>query len=128
VENVVTLIGNLGGDPSLVYTNSGAAVANFSIAINTSYTGKDGNKVDKPPYWFDVVAWRQLAENVAESLTQGDRVIVSGKLEVSKWETEDGQKRSAVKIVADSVGPDLRFATASVTKTRREGFAEEATG
>ena len=120
MSNQVTVVGNLTREPELRYTPSGAAVAKFGLAVNRSYTNRNGEKVEETSF-FNVNAWRQLAENVAESLSTGTRVIVSGRLQSRSWETEDGQKRTVVEIEADEVGPSLRWATASVTKTTRGG-------
>jgi single-strand DNA-binding protein len=123
MSNQVTVVGNLTREPELRYTPSGAAVAKFGLAVNRSYTNRNGEKVEDTSF-FNVNAWRQLAENVAESLSTGTRVIVSGRLQSRSWETEDGQKRSVVEIEADEVGPSLRWATAAVTKTTRGGPGE----
>ena len=120
MSNQVTVVGNLTREPELRYTPSGAAVAKFGLAVNRSYTNRNGEKVEDTSF-FNVNAWRQLAENVAESLSTGTRVIVSGRLQSRSWETEDGQKRTVVEIEADEVGPSLRWATAAVTKTTRGG-------
>jgi single-strand DNA-binding protein len=120
MSNHVTVVGNMTRDPELRYTPSGAAVAKFGLAVNRSYTNRAGEKVEDTSF-FNVNAWRQLAENVAESLTVGTRVVVSGRLQSRSWETEDGQKRSVVEIEADEIGPSLRWATAAVTKTTRGG-------
>jgi single-strand DNA-binding protein len=119
----VTIVGNLTRDPSLEYTPSGAAVAKMGVAVNRKWTGRDG-KDNEETSFFNVVAWQQLAENVAESLTVGTRVVVSGRLQSRSWETQEGQKRTAVEIVADEVAPSLRWATAAVTKTTRSGPSE----
>jgi single-strand DNA-binding protein len=120
MSNQVTVVGNLTRDPELRYTPSGAAVAKFGLAVNRSYTNRNGEKVEDTSF-FNVNAWRQLAENVAESLSVGTRVVVSGRLQSRSWETEDGQKRTVIEIEADDVGPSLRWATAQVTKTTRGG-------
>lgn len=120
MSNQVTVVGNLTRDPELRYTPSGAAVAKFGLAVNRSYTNRNGEKVEDTSF-FNVNSWRQLAENVAESLSVGIRVIVSGRLQSRSWETEDGQKRTVVEIEADEIGPSLRWATAAVTKTTRGG-------
>jgi len=114
----IHLVGNLTRDPELRFIPSGAAVANFGVAINTRR--KEGNEwVDSDPEFYDVVCWRELAENVAESLLKGQRVVVVGKLSQRSWQQDDGSTRSKVEVVADSVGPDLRWATAQVTRTER---------
>lgn len=123
MSNNVTLVGNLTREPELKYTPSGAAVAKFGLAVNRFYTNRSGEKVEQTDF-FNVNAWRQLAENIAESLTTGARVIVSGRIQSRSWETEDGQKRTVVEIEADEVGPSLRWATASLTKTTRGGPGE----
>lgn len=109
-----TIVGNITQDPELRFTSSGLAVCNFSVAVNS---GKDEKK--KTSY-FDVVTFEQLAEDVAESLSQGLRVIVTGRLQQSSWEDQEGNKRSKVEVVADEVGPSLRWATAQVSKVERE--------
>ncbi|HLF70109.1 MAG TPA: single-stranded DNA-binding protein [Actinomycetota bacterium] len=120
MANNITVVGNLTREPELKYTPSGAAVAKFGIAVNRFYTSRTGEKVEQTDF-FNVNAWRQLAENVAETLTVGTRVIVSGRLQSRSWETEDGQKRTVVEIEADEIGPSLRWATATIAKTTRGG-------
>lgn len=120
MSNNITVIGNLTREPELRYTPSGAAVAKFGIAVNRFYTNRSGERVEQTDF-FNVNAWRQLAENIAESLTVGTRVVVSGRLQSRSWETEEGQKRTVVEIEADEVGPSLRWATAAITKTTRGG-------
>ncbi len=120
--NVVELIGNITRDPELRFTPSGAAVANFGLAVNRRWRNQQTNEWEEQVSFFDVVCWRELAENVTESLTKGSRVMVSGRLDQRSWEPQDGEKRSKVEVVADEVGPSLRWATAQVTKTeRRDG-------
>ena len=120
--NVVELIGNITRDPELRFTPSGAAVANFGLAVNRRWRNQQTNEWEEQVSFFDVVCWRELAENVTESLTKGSRVMVSGRLDQRSWETQEGEKRSKVEVVADEVGPSLRWATAQVTKTeRRDG-------
>jgi single-strand DNA-binding protein len=119
-DNHLTLVGNITRDPALKFTSSGQAVCEFGLAINNRK--KEGDKwVDGDPQFFDVTCWAQMAENVAESLQKGNRAIVTGRLSFRQWE-KDGEKRSKVSVVADSVGPDLRWATAEVVRNeRREG-------
>ncbi|MFA5786009.1 MAG: single-stranded DNA-binding protein [Actinomycetota bacterium] len=121
--NNVVLIGNLTDDPELRFTPNGAAVANFRIAVNRVYNNRNGEKVEETDF-FRVNVWRGLAENVAESLSKGTRVVVTGRLRSRSWETEEGQKRSVVEVEADEVAPSLRFATAKVEKTSRGGGFE----
>ena len=120
--NTVELIGNITRDPELRFTPSGAAVANFGLAVNRRWRNQQTNEWEEQVSFFDIVCWRELAENVTESLTKGSRVMVSGRLDQRSWETQDGDKRSKVEVVADEIGPSLRWATAQVTKTeRRDG-------
>src|SRR3979411_2573894 len=103
--NTVTVVGNLTRDPELRYTPTGQAVVKFGVAVNRSYTNRNGEKVEQTDF-FTVNAWRSLAENVAESLKTGARVLVSGRMQNRSWETEDGQKRSVVAIEEEeSAGP-----------------------
>ncbi|GAC1362900.1 MAG: single-stranded DNA-binding protein [Actinomycetota bacterium] len=123
MSNQITIVGNLTRDPELRYTPTGSAVVKFGVAVNRFYTNRNGEKVENTDF-FTVNAWRTLAENCAESLKTGSRVIVSGRLQSRSWETEDGQKRTVVEIEADEVGPSLRWATATVTKATRGGPGE----
>jgi single-strand DNA-binding protein len=118
-DNTVTIVGNVTRDPELRYLTSGTALAQFGIAYNRRYT-KNGEQVEDTSF-FDVVCWSNLADNVSESVTKGDRVIVYGRLEQRSWETQEGDKRSKVEIVADEVAPSLKWATARVEKIRRDG-------
>ena len=119
--NTVELIGNITRDPELRFTPSGAAVANFGLAVNRRWRNQQTNEWEEQVSFFDIVCWRELAENVAESLTKGSRIMVSGRLDQRSWETDNGEKRSKVEVVADEVGPSLRWATAQVERTPREG-------
>jgi single-strand DNA-binding protein len=122
--NTVELIGNITRDPELRFTPSGAAVANFGLAVNRRWRNQQTNEWEEQVSFFDIVCWRELAENVSESLTKGTRIMVSGRLDQRSWETENGDKRSKVEVVADEIGPSLRWATAQVAKNeRREGGA-----
>ncbi|MGB6059587.1 MAG: single-stranded DNA-binding protein [Microthrixaceae bacterium] len=122
IGNTVELIGNITRDPELRFTPSGAAVATFGLAVNRRWRNQQTNEWEEQTSFFDIVCWREMAENVAESLTKGSRVIVTGRLDQRSWETDQGDKRSKVEVVADEVGPSLRWATAQVTKNeRREG-------
>ena len=123
--NSVTVVGNLTRDPELRYTPTGQAVVKFGIAVNRFYTNRNGEKIEQTDF-FNVNAWRSVAVNVAESLTTGARVLVTGRLQSRNWETEDGQKRSAVEIEAEEVAASLRFATVAITKAARAGAADEA--
>ena len=100
----VTLDGNLTADPELKFSNSGKAIANLSVAVQHRSQSED-----KPTSFFNVVAWGELGEHTAKSLTKGDRVVVTGQLRQRSWEAKDGTKRSAVEVWADEVSPSLRF-------------------
>ena len=123
--NTITVVGNLTRDPELRYTPTGQAVVKFGIAVNRFYTNRNGERVEQTDF-FNVNAWRSVAVNVAESLTTGARVLVTGRLQARNWETEDGQKRSAVEIEAEEVAASLRFATVAITKAAKAGAADEA--
>jgi single-strand DNA-binding protein len=115
-DNHVTLIGNLTDDPELKITSNGAAVANFRLAVTPRVRDDDGWR-DGESSFFRVNAWRDLAENVADSLSKGARAVVIGRMRSRSWETPEGEKRSVVEVEADEVAPSLRFATATVTRT-----------
>lgn len=121
-ETVITIVGNLVEDPELRFTPSGAAVAAFRIASTPSRFNKDTSKwEDGESLFLRCSVWRQAAENVAESLQRGMRVIVQGRLKQREWETKEGEKRTSYEIDVDEVGPSLKFATAKVAKTQRGG-------
>ncbi|MBI3429229.1 MAG: single-stranded DNA-binding protein [Actinobacteria bacterium] len=120
----ITLIGNLVDDPELRFTPSGAAVAKFRVASTPRYLDKNTNEwKDGDSLFLQCQIWRQAAENVAESLTKGMRVILSGRLKQRSYETKEGEKRTVFEVEVDEVGPSLRNATAKVTKTTRQGGA-----
>jgi single-strand DNA-binding protein len=119
--NTVELVGNITRDPELRFTSGGTAVATFGLAVNRRWRNQQSNEWEEQTSFFDIVCWRELAENVSESLTRGARVMVVGRLEQRSWETPEGDKRSKVEVVADEVGPSLRWATAEITKTERRG-------
>ena len=119
-DNTVTIIGNVTRDPELRYLNSGTALASFGVAWNNRYKDRNGEQVEETSF-FDVTCWRDLADNVAESISKGDRVIIYGRLDQRSWETQEGEKRSKVEIQADEVAPSLKWATAQVNKIRRDG-------
>jgi single-strand DNA-binding protein len=123
-DNTVTVVGNVTRDPELRFTPSGAAVATFGLAWNRRSQNARGETEEQVSF-FDVTCWRQLAENVAESLTKGTRVIVYGRLEQRSWETNDGERRSKVEIIADEVAPSLRWATAEITRNDFRGEGGE---
>ena len=120
--NTVNIVGNVTRDPELRFTPSGQAVANFGVAVNRRWQNRQTQEWEEAVSFFDITCWGQLAENVAESVQKGTRVVVDGRLDQRSWETEQGDKRSKVEIVADEVAPSLRWATATITKNeRREG-------
>ncbi len=121
-ETVVTIIGNLTNDPELRFTPSGAAVANFTVASTPRTFDRQSNEwKDGETLFMRCSVWRDAAENSAESLHRGTRVIVSGRLRSRSYETKEGEKRTVVELDVDEVGPSLRYATAQVTKTSRGG-------
>lgn len=118
-DSATTIIGNLTRDPELRFTPNGVAVANFGVAVNRRK--KVGDDYEDEVSFFDVSAFGSLGENLSESLARGNRVMVVGQLQQRSWENDEGEKRSKIEIVADAVGPDLRWATASVAKTESKG-------
>ena len=119
--NTVTIVGNATREPELRFTASGQAVATFGVAVNRRWQNRN-NEWEESTSFFDVTCWAQLAENVDESVPKGGRVVVTGRLDQRSWETQEGDKRSKVEIVADDVAPSLRWATAQITKNeRRDG-------
>lgn len=119
--NSVTIVGNATRDPELRFTPGGAAVATFGVAVNRRWQNRSTNEWEEAVSFFDVTCWQQLAENVSESVTKGDRVVVSGRLDQRSWETTEGEKRSKVEIVAEEIAPSLRYAVATVVKNERKG-------
>ncbi len=120
LQNSVTIVGNVTDDPELRFTPSGLPVANFTVAVN-SRVKKGDQWEDRNDGFFRCSCWRDMAENVAESLQKGTRVMVIGRLQEQKWEDNDGGKRSRIEIQVDEVGPTLRWATATVQKSQRSG-------
>jgi single-strand DNA-binding protein len=128
-ETVVTLVGNLVDDPELRFTPSGAAVANFRIASTPrTYDRQSGEWKDGESLFLSCSVWRQAAENVAESLQRGMRVIVQGRLKSRSYDDREGNKRTVFEIDVDEVGPSLRSATAKVTRAMRSGPGGEGGG
>jgi single-strand DNA-binding protein len=119
MSNAITLSGNLTRDPEIRYTKDGQANASFGLAVNRRWQARGSDTWEEATSFFDVVCWRELAENVALSLVKGSRVIVSGRLEQHNWMNENNERRSSVEVTADEVGPSLRFATAEVSRTER---------
>ncbi len=121
-DTPITVIGNLTGDPELRFTPSGAAVANFTVASTPRYFDKQSNDwKDAEALFLNCSVWRQSAENVAESLVKGSRVIVNGRLKARSYETREGEKRTVFEIDVEEIGPSLKYATAKVNKTTRSG-------
>ena len=121
-ETTITIVGNLTGDPELRFTPSGAAVANFTVASTPRTFDRQSNEwKDGETLFMRCSIWREAAENVAESLTRGTRVVVTGRLKSRSYETKEGEKRTVVEMDVDEVGPSLRYANAKVTKTQRSG-------
>jgi single-strand DNA-binding protein len=121
-ETPITVVGNLTADPELRFTPSGAAVANFTVASTPRTFDRQSNEwKDGEALFLNCSVWRQAAENAAESLTRGMRVIVQGRLKARSYETREGEKRTVFEIDVDEVGPSVKYATAKVTKTSRSG-------
>lgn len=119
--NNVDLVGNVTRDPEIRFTPTGQAVATFGLAVNRRWQNRQTQEWEEAVSFFDIVCWGQLGENVAESVARGTRVIVTGRLEQRSWENQDGERRSKVEVIADEVGPSLRWATATVVKNERQG-------
>lgn len=117
--NNITVLGNITRDPELRFTPSGTAVANFGLAVNRNVQNKNSGEWETQVDFFNVTAWYKLAENCAESLSKGDRVLVSGRLSQDSWESKDGQKRSTVRIIANVIAPSLEFASCRLEKNPR---------
>lgn len=118
MSNNVTVVGNLTADPELRFTASGVAMVNLSVADSRRYQDRNGEWQEDTSF-FRGTCWRDLAENVAESLTKGARVIITARLKQRTWETKEGEKRNVVELDIQEIGPSLRWATATVTKTPR---------
>jgi single-strand DNA-binding protein len=135
-ETTITVIGNLTSDPELRFTPSGSAVANFTVASTPRTFDRQSNEwKDGETLFLRAAVWREAAENVAESLTKGMRVIVSGRLKSRSYETKEGEKRTVIELEVDEIGPSLRYANAKVNRTQRSaqdgqgagGFGNQAT-
>ena len=121
-ETIMTVVGNLTADPELRFTPSGAAVANFTIASTPrKFNAQTNQWEDMDALFMRCSIWRQAAENVAESLTRGSRVIASGRLRQRSYDTKEGEKRTVVELEVDEIGPSLKYATAKVNKVSRGG-------
>ena len=128
-DTVITITGNITGDPELRFTPSGAAVANFTVASTPRAFDRQSNEwKDGETLFMRCSVWRDAAENVAESIQRGTRVIVSGRLKSRSYETKEGEKRTVVEMEVDEIGPSLRYASAKVTKTQRGGGGGQGSG
>lgn len=128
-ETTITVIGNLTNDPELRFTPSGSAVANFTIASTPRTFDRQSNEwKDGETLFLRASVWREAAENVAESLTKGMRVIVSGRLKSRSYETKEGEKRTVIELEVDEIGPSLRSANAKVNRTNRGGNGGQGGG
>jgi len=126
-DNTITLVGNLTRDPELRFTANGRAVASFGIAVGRRYQ-VNGEWQEQTSY-FNITAWGDLGENAAASLSKGARIVVTGRLEQREYTTREGDKRTAIDVIADELGPSLRWATAQVERTpRKEGGAKKPGG
>ena len=121
-ETTITVIGNLTNDPELRFVPSGSAVANFTIASTPKVFDRQSNEwKDGETLFLRASVWREMAENVAESLTKGMRVIIEGRLKSRSYDTKEGEKRTVIELEVDEIGPSLRYANAKVNRTQRNG-------
>ena len=127
-DNSITIVGNLTRDPEIRYTASGQASARLGMAVSRRWQNRQTNEWEERTSFFNIVAWGDMAENISDTLAKGARVIVNGRLEQRSWETEQGEKRSVVEVVADEIGPSLRWATAEVKRSERRGGSGGASG
>ncbi len=125
-DSVVTIVGNLTRDPELRFTAGGKGIANFGVAVNRRWQ-QNGEWQEKVSF-FNVTAWDTLGENAAASLTKGNRIIVTGRLEQREYETKEGEKRNVVEIVADEIGPSLRWARAEIERISRDSSSSSSGG
>ncbi len=125
--NSITIVGNITRDPELRFTPSGQANARLGVAVNRRWQDRNSGEWQEATSFFDVICWRDLAENVSDSIKKGTRIIVTGRLEQRSWEQE-GNKRTVVEIIADEVAPSLRWATAKVEKTERRSGGDQGGG
>lgn len=119
MSNTTTLSGNLTRDPEIRYLRDGQPNANFGLAVTRRWRVRGSDEWEEAVSFFDIVCWRDLAENVALSLVKGSRVVVTGRLEQRTWETETGERRSRIEVTADEIGASLRFATVEISRTER---------
>lgn len=117
-DNSITLVGNLPRDPEIRFTATGRAVASFSMGVSRRY--QVNGEWQEQTSWFNVTAWGQLGENVAATLVKGSRVVVTGRLEQREYTSREGEKRTSIDVIADDIGPSLRWATATVVRTPKQ--------
>jgi single-strand DNA-binding protein len=127
-DNTVTIVGNVTRDPELRFTNTGRGMATFGVAVNRRWQNRQSGEWEEQVSFFNVVAWGDMGENIAGSIHKGDRVIVNGRLEQRSYEPTPGEKRSVVEVIADEVGPSLRWANATVVKAERSQGGESGGG
>ena len=123
-DNTVTIVGNVTRDPELRFTAAGTAMASFGVAVNRRWTERGSNEQKEEVSFFNVTCWREQAENAGNSLSKGDRIIVTGRLQQRSWETQEGEKRSVVEIQADEIGPSIRWASVTIEKNERRGAGD----
>ena len=123
-----TITGNLTRDPEIRYARDGHATTSLSVAVNRRWQNRQTQEWEESTSFFDIVCWRDLAENVALSLTKGARVVVTGHLEERRWESEDGETRTKVELVAEEIGASLRFATVDIHRVQRHSIDDELAG
>jgi single-strand DNA-binding protein len=128
MNNTIMVVGNVTRDPELRFTSTGRSQLTLGLAVNHSWGGRDGGERQEETSFFNVVCWGDLADHVSTSITKGTRVMVTGRMRQRSWETENGEKRSTFEIVADEVGPSLRWATVTVSRTERRGPSESMGG
>ena len=124
-DNTITIVGNVTREPELRFTSSGRSQLTLGIAVNRRYPNRNqpGEWIEETSF-FNVVCWADLAENVSSSVQKGSRIIVNGRLHQRSWETDNNEKRSVVEVIAEEVGPSLRWATAQISRTERRGPGE----
>jgi single-strand DNA-binding protein len=127
-DNTVTITGNLTRDPELRFTPTGQPNASFGVAVNRRWQNRQTNATEEATSFFDVICWGTLAENVAQSLTRGTRVVVTGRLDQRSWENQEGEKRSKIEISAEEVAPSLRWAAVKIEKNARRSPDEGSSG
>lgn len=125
ISNQIVIVGHLGREPELRFTSSGQAVTNFSVATTRKWQDRTTQEWKEDTEWFNVTCWKDTAENVAESLTKGSRVVVVGRMSTDEWTDEEGQKKRSAKLIADAIAADLSYATVQITKNERKGGYNE---